>query len=59
MNGRVGKDAEIGKFTYVDKLGSSLIDYVICSQSLINMFSSFDVDDPNILSDHCAVNFSL
>ena len=39
--------------------GSSLIDYVLVSQNLLKQFVTFYVDDPNILADHCAVNFSL
>ncbi len=58
-NGRVGGDAVIGKYTFTGTQGKSLIDYVISSQCLLNRFSSFYIDDPNILSDHCAVNFSL
>ena len=29
------------------------------SQSLIHIITRFYVDEPNILSDHCAVHFSL
>ena len=58
-NGRVGDDAAVGKCTYVGSRGSSLIDYVLVSQNLLKQFVAFYVDDPNILSDHCAVNFSL
>ena len=57
--GRVGEDAAVGKCTYVGSGGSSLIDYVLVSQNLLKQFETFYVDDPNILSDHCAVNFSL
>ena len=37
----------------------SLNDYALVSQNLLKQFVTFYVDDPNILSDHCAVNFSL
>ena len=56
-NGRVGVDATEGKCTYVGSNGSSLIDYVIVSEDLLEIFSEFYVSDPNILSDHCVVNF--
>ena len=58
-NGRVGEDAKEGKCTYVGARGSSLIDYIIVSQDLLDRFNSFSVGDPNIVSDHCEVIFSL
>ena len=39
--------------------GSSLIDYVLVSQNVLDMFTSFCIGDPNIFSDHCVVSFSL
>ena len=39
--------------------GSSVINYVIVSEELLEIFSEFYVSDPNISSDHCVVNFSL
>lgn len=59
LNGRVGADIDIGKYTYVGSTGKSLVDYVIASQSLFSSMHAFSVDEPNILSDHCIVNFSL
>lgn len=58
-NGRVEKDANIGECTYVGRNGSSLIDYILVSQNILDMFSSFHVCTPNIFSDHCEVKFSL
>lgn len=48
-NGRVGKDAKEGKYTYMGARGSSLIDYIIVSQDLLDRFNSFSVGDPNIV----------
>jgi exonuclease III len=59
MNGRIGRDAGIGKYTFVGSSGCSLIDYVLASINIINLFDSFEVGDPNILSDHCEVRFGL
>ncbi|MES9884415.1 MAG: reverse transcriptase family protein, partial [Sedimenticola sp.] len=56
-NGRVGGDN--GKCTYVGSNGSSLVDLVIVNADILNYFSSFVVHDPNILSDHCVVQFAL
>ena len=58
-NGRVGEDANGGKCTYVGSNCSSLIDYVIVSEEFLGYFSEFYISDPNILSDHCVVNFSI
>ena len=58
-NVRVCKDKHIGSFTYVDSRGSSLVDYCIVNPILLKEFSSFCVHDPNILSDHCLIEFSL
>lgn len=58
-NGRVGEDKTCGRRTYMGNRGSSLINYVIVSEELLKAFSSFCVCDPNILSDHCVLNFAL
>ena len=47
------------KCTYVGSGESSLIEYVLVGQNLLKQFVTFYVDDPNILSDHCAINLSL
>ena len=58
-NGRLGMDKGIGKYTYVGYSGRSVVDYVIANHSLFDLFYTFQVCEPNILSDHCAVEFSL
>ena len=58
-NGRVGYDAQVGECKYMGRNGSSLIDYVLVSQNVLDMFTSFGIGDPNIFSDHCVVSFSL
>ena len=59
MNGRVGADRGVGKFTFVGSRGSSLVDYVLTSQDLFQYVSKFEVEDPNIISDHCLISFSF
>ena len=59
LNGRAGVDGDIGKCRYVGSAGRSLVDYVIASPHILSLVDTFNVDDPNILSDHCTVNFSL
>ena len=36
-----------------------MVDYVLSSQYLFNYVKSFIVQEPNILSDHCMINFCL
>ena len=59
VNGRVGEDKGVGKYTYVGSTGCSVIDYVIVNSSLLDVFSTFHVGDPNILTDHCMLEFSF
>ena len=58
-NGRVCEDKNIGSFTFVGSRGSSLVDYCIVNPELLLDFTSFYVHDPNIISDHCLIEFSL
>ena len=59
VNGRIGNDKGVGKCTYVGSTGKSLVDYVIASQCLFSAIRTFNVSEPNILSDHCMVHFSF
>ena len=36
-----------------------VIDYMLASKNLIEFIQSFDVHDPNILTDHCCVSLVL
>lgn len=58
-NGRLGADYGVGKYTYVGSTGSSVIDYVIVNPLLFKNIRNFTVGEPNILSDHCPVEFSI
>ena len=57
MNGRVGNDQGIGKYTFVGSRGRSLVDYVLSSQLMFKFIKDFEVQEPNILSDHCLDRF--
>ena len=59
VNGRVGDDRNVGKYTFVNSIGSSVIDYVLCRPDLFDNVSHFCVHDPNILSDHCLIEFTV
>ena len=58
-NGRLGLNNGIGKYTYVGSSGKSVVDYILVNPSLFDNFSMFEVCEPNILSDHCAIHFCL
>ena len=55
----MGADKGIGKCMFVGSTGKSLADYVIVSHSLFPVINTYVVDDLNIVSDHCIVQFSL
>jgi hypothetical protein len=59
LNGRKGRDTNIGKCTFLNSQGESLIDYVICSEDVFDHVSDFYVHDPNVFSDHKIVSFKL
>ena len=59
MNGRVGEDYGIRRYTFVGSRGSSVVDYILSSQDLFTNISHFKANDPNILSDHCLLSFSF
>ena len=58
-NGRIGEDRNFGKCTFIGNAGRSLVDYVISNPSMFEVFRKFRVCEPNILSDHCVLEFSL
>ena len=60
VNGRVCEDAGIGSYTCCQYNGSSQVDLVLCSQSLLNeKFTQFEVLSQTEHSDHNPVIFSL
>ena len=52
-------DNGIGRYRFVGCRGSSVVDYVLSSQELFRFIKDFEVQEPNILSDHCLINFSF
>lgn len=58
-NGRIGSDQNIGAFTFVGANGSSVVDYCIVDEVLLTKFVNFNVHGPNVLSDHCLIEFAL
>ena len=54
LNGRTLGDS-FGKPTFHGKHGTSLIDYIICDQDLIQNIKNFVVKPPTYLSDHSQI----
>ncbi|XP_077978230.1 uncharacterized protein LOC144433746 [Glandiceps talaboti] len=59
LNGRCGSDYGVGKFTCYTYNGQSTVDYVLASKDIFDRIQSFSVGDPNIISDHCLISFSI
>ena len=59
INGRLGDEWDIGKYTCISSHGCSLIDYVITKADNFARVSRFTIDSPNEWSDHCPVRFGL
>ena len=57
INGRVGNDCGIGKYTFVGHRGISVVDYVLARPDLFSFIEFFDIHEPNILSEHCLIKF--
>ena len=59
MNGRVGNDSSIGRYTFVGHRGRSVLDYVLGSQDMFKFIKCFKVSEPNFISDHFLISFSF
>ena len=58
-NGRIGADKNIGRYTCYTHNGTSTVDYLLCSPSIMSYITEFTVRDQNEFSDHCPIDFSL
>lgn len=59
MNGRVGSDNGVGRYTFVGSRGCSVVDYILSTQDFFQFIKDFEVQEPNILSDHALLIFLL
>lgn len=59
MNGRIGQDKGIGKYTRIDTTGNSLVDYVIGSLNMFRVIADFSIGGKLPESDHLPLEFSL
>ena len=57
-NGRKGLDRDIGDFTYIGTNGSSVIDYVLCSDTMLNFIDNFKIEH-RTESSHFPVSMSV
>ena len=57
LNHRCAEDADIVKYTFIGSRGCSLVDYVLVSESIFDLISSFTVHDS--LSDHCLIDYTF
>ena len=59
MNGRIGNDYGLGRYTFVGNRGSSVVVFVLSKSDFFNFAKHFEVQEPNILSDHCLIELSF
>ena len=59
VNGRVGADRGIGRYTCYTYNGSSVVDYVLAQTGIRERIVSFEVDDLQLHSDHCPILLEL
>ena len=58
LNGRTLGDTK-GRATFFNTRGVSIVDYCICSASLLSNVLSFVVEDFCVLSDHCPITVTI
>ena len=58
-NGRLGKDRNIGEYTFINNNGMSVVDYLILHKNNFQYIKDFEVRSPDDLSDHCALRFCI
>ena len=59
MNGRMGSDRNIGRFTRVDTTGKSLVDIAIATHKVFDMTIDFEIHSKFPESDHLPVMINL
>ena len=59
VNGRVGNDKGVGKYTCITHRGSSVVDYVLSMPGFFDKIMEFTVEDPTPFSDHNIITWQL
>ena len=58
-NGRIYQDKHRGFFTYYNRNGKSVIDYMLFDPNCYNMITYFAIAPKLVESDHCPIEFGL
>lgn len=58
-NGRLGKDYNIGSYTFASAIGASVIDYLILGESSFNSIRNFTVCNFCEWSDHAPISLNI
>ena len=58
-NGRIGDDENIGQYTFMSNIGSSVIDYAVVSAFLFSIISNFIVHDLYTYSCHAPIQMNV
>ena len=58
LNGRIGSDRGIGKFTRTDTTGNSVVDYVVATPKLFDFINYFIVQSKFPESEHNSITFA-
>ena len=56
---RIFQDENIGKLTFHESRGSSVVDYLLVDVRVWDLMENFAVHDISCYSDHCAIEFSI
>ena len=59
LNGRAFQDKNVGEFTFCNKRGKSVIDYVLCNKNALSKINDFYVKPFNVFSDHSLIGFDV
>lgn len=52
-------DAGVGDFTFYNRNGASVVDYILLNNNDFQFIEYFDILPPNEFSDHCAISFGI
>ena len=58
-NGRLHHDKQIGSYTYCNKQGASVIDYLLLSENDLNRIKDFRINEFNEWSDKAPITFEI
>ncbi|XP_060584147.1 uncharacterized protein LOC132740284 [Ruditapes philippinarum] len=58
-NGRLGKDCNVGAFTYYSRQSNSTIDYLLLKECNFQIISEFEICQFNEFSDHAPLSFTV